>query len=140
MPPDSILQVPHLGAHTDASSIRSAPLSNTITFQRNYKFHLSLSSTELRSLHSDLSSESQLSLSSSSTTPGIDRITGRAIYWVGEKMLNGLIMVDTRRRLWNTELFLRKMRSVPPPKRIAWILNRKTSVMRLLEDLLEISS
>jgi hypothetical protein len=122
---------------SDANSIHSTSSRNIIAYQRPFHFHRNLSLTDIRSLRNRLSSDS---LSSLSFQSGIGSLSGKAIKWFGEKMLDAITPLEIRRRVWLIGRMVKRLEKLPPGKAHTLFFKKDKSFDRLLDDLLELSS
>jgi hypothetical protein len=112
--------------------------TNRITYQRPFRFQLNPSLSDLRSWRNRCFSDQ--STGSSSVVPGIGYLSGNAIEWVGEKILSGIMAIESRRLIWSARRLINKMERVPENERIEWSTMRHNRLNRGLDSLLELSS
>ncbi|KIM88952.1 hypothetical protein PILCRDRAFT_245791 [Piloderma croceum F 1598] len=132
---------------SDIVSITSTSSSNTIEYQRRFRMQLNPSLTDIRSmrnrLHKLVSSPSTSGISSSTTssgTPGIGYLSGKAVKWVGLKILNSLGTLEICRRRWLIRRLVNQAGRIPEDRLVTWLMTRSRAVTRTIEDLLELSS
>jgi len=138
VPPNTVVPANLRLRQPDANSVGSRPSRNTITYQRPFRARLNSSLTDLRSMRNTLSSKT--SFVSSSVIPGVGYISGKAIYWTGEKFLSGVIAADCYRRLWVIKRIVKRSEKLPEEARRKWASKREKYLSSCLDDLLELSS
>lgn len=138
VPPDTVVPANLRLRQPDANSIESRPSRNTIVYQRPFRARLDPSLTDLRSMRNTLSSKT--SFVSSSVIPGVGYVSGKAVYWVGEKILNGVITVECYRRLWVIKRVVKRSEKLPEEARRRWAMKKEKHLSSCLDDLLELSS
>ena len=72
--------------------------------------------------------------------PGIGYLSGKAIKWVGEKILDAVTVVEVRRRVWVIGNLISKIEEESPEGLLRRVLKNEKSFHRAVDDLLEISS
>lgn len=102
-------------------------------FQEPFRFYLNPSLSELQSWRSSISS-------TSSGMPGPGHLSGKAIEWVGERILDAITPLEIRRRIWLIKRFVGRLEKEPEGTRWKWLLKKQKSFPRLANDLLELSS
>jgi hypothetical protein len=80
------------------------------------------------------------SSSASSGIPGPGYLSGKAIKWIGEKVLEAYASLEIRRRMWVIGRLMKRLEKEPEETRWKWLLQREKSVNRLVDDLLELST
>lgn len=120
---------------SDAHFLNQTVPSMSIVLQKHFHFRPNPSLSDLRSWHNSLSASSLTSVN-----PGPGYLSGKAIKWVGEKILDALTPLEIRRRMWLIERFVRHLEGQPAETRWKWLVQRKKSVNRLVDDLLELSA
>jgi hypothetical protein len=59
---------------------------------------------------------------------------------VGEKILDIVLPLEIRRRVWVIKRFIMRMEKTSDAARLSWLIKREKSVYRVVDDLLELSS
>lgn len=67
-------------------------------------------------------------------------MSGKAIKWIGEKVLEAYASLEIRRRMWVIGRLMKRLEKEPEETRWKWLLQREKSVNRLVDDLLELST
>jgi hypothetical protein len=139
VPPKDISCAAQHNQGSDSEFVPSGRSRNSITYQRPFRFQINPSLTDIRSWRNSLSSDEESF--TSSVTPGIGYLSGTAIKWVGEKILDlAITPLAVRRRIWVINRMINRMEKEPIDKFEKRILRKETSLHRLVDDLLELSS
>jgi len=120
-------------------SVRFSDPRNSFTYERPFqvRFH-NPSLTDIRSWRGSLSSDGMSSLSSGIPGPGY--LCGKAIKWVGEKILDAVTRLEIRRRVWVIGRLIKYIKEAPLGDLQNLVLKQEKSLHRLVDDLLELSS
>jgi hypothetical protein len=87
------------------------------------------------------SSTSGLSFSTASSgIPGVGYLSGKAVKWVGVKILSSLEAVEIRRRIWLIRRLIKRASQIPEDQLVPWLMTRNCAVTRTIEDLFELTS
>ena len=130
--------IAHCHLQSDINSLCSAGSRNVIPYDRPFHLQFNPSLTDIRSWRNNLSSDR--SSSASSGNPGLGYLSGKAIKWIGEQLLDMFSPLEIRRRIWVDKRLIKRMErlSLNEAKRL---LSRKWKpILRLANDLLELSS
>jgi hypothetical protein len=108
---------------------------------------LNPSLTDIRSMRNRLrksvSSPSTSGISSSTTssgTPGIGYLSGKAVKCVGLRILSGIGALEIRRRRWLIRRLVNQAGRIPEDRLVTWLMARSPTMTRAMEDLLELTS
>jgi hypothetical protein len=123
--------------HSPQSSAKSSVSGNAIEYQRILRMGGRHSLTDIRSLQNRLVTSSNSSASSGVLGPGY--LSGKAVKWVGNKLLQGIVQIEVRRRRWMIGRFMTNLARVTPADRCAWIVKKAHKMNQATEDLLELS-
>lgn len=143
IPPKTILL--SSTASRDSESIKS---SSTIQYQRPFRWQRNFNLTDIRSARVRLSDSITYSASSvrststgSSGVPGIGYLSGKAVKWLGVRILDLIVepLVISRRRQVIKGL-VKQLKMIPSQDRAEWMLKRGRTISRAVEDLLELST
>ena len=79
------------------------------------------------------------SSSGSSGVPGIGYLSGKTVKWVGVQILNAVdpVVIIVRRRYIHR--LIKRIRQISVEKRADWMVKRELTILRAVEDLLELS-
>jgi hypothetical protein len=94
-------------------------------------------------LHKSVSSPSTSGISSSTTssgTPGIGYLYGKAVKWVGLKILNSLGALEICRWRWLIRRLVNQAGQIPEDRLVTWLVTRSRAVTHTIENLLELTS
>lgn len=94
-------------------------------------------------LHDSIPSSSTSAVSTwtgSSGVPGIGYLSGKAVKWVGEKMLDAFVPLEISRRRRAISGLIGQLKYVAVKDRSEWILKRKHEINQAIEDLLELTT
>jgi hypothetical protein len=143
VPPPSIASASTDSDTTTIHSSYSTSSHISMRYKRPFRLKRNISLTDLQSWRRSCSSDGDsfsTSFSTSSHHPGIGYFSGKAIKWIGEKILDIITPIEINRRAWVINRLLKtleKQSSDSLPDKI--FLNKK-SIHRLVDDLLELST
>lgn len=136
-----------LRGESDEVSIASSRSSNVVQYQRPFRWQCNPSLTDLRSmrmkLHNSILSSSTSAISTStgsSGVPGIGYLSGKAVKWAGEQILNAFIPLEISRRRRAISGLIRQLENIPEQDRAKWMFNKKRKIDQAVEDLLELTT
>jgi len=128
----------NLNPNSDTNVAHSVGSRDVVVYHRPFRFQLNPSLTDIRSIRSSLSSIN--SSTASSGIPGPGYILGKIIKLTGEKILDALTIVEIRRRVWLDKRVVKQLEK-KSSKDIERMFKKKgKAVLRLVDDLLELSS
>jgi hypothetical protein len=79
-------------------------------------------------------------LTGSSGIPGIGYLSGKAVKWVGVRMLDMFVPLEISRRRRVIIGLVKQLEKIPDQDRSRWILKKERSINRAVEDLLELTT
>jgi hypothetical protein len=108
-------------------------------YKRPFRLKRNISLTDLQSWRRSCSSDGN-SFSTSSHLPGIGYFSGKAIKWIGEKMLDIITPIEINRRAWVINRLLKTLEKQSFDSLPDKVFLKKKSIHRLVNDLLELST
>ena len=67
-------------------------------------------------------------------------MSGKGILWVGEKILDAIEAIEPRRQIWIMNRAVKRIVKLPSESRRQWMLKNKSTMLRHVDHLLELSS
>ena len=128
-------------SHTDldATSVHSSSSRSTEIYNRAFSWQLNPSLTDLRSWRNNLHSHRDDWSSQPSFDLGLGNLSGKAIYWVGEKILDTVFLLDTRRRVWSITRIVKRMEKESSDNIQRRFSKKAKPILQLVDDLLELT-